>query len=119
MQRRKIGLLMSTFFVLVLFSSCVTQSSLYSWGNYSNDVYSYYKEQTPASLERLTETYENLLDHQSGTRGVTPPGAYVEYGYLLCLQGQKEKGLDMINREKELYPESAIFVDRILASLNK
>ena len=119
MKRNKIGFLISTLFVLFILPSCVTQNSLYSWGNYSNDVYTYYKKQTPASLEALTKTYQNILAHQSGTRGVTPPGTYAEYGYILCLQGNKSEGMEMINKEKELYPESTKFVDRIVAGLNK
>lgn len=119
MIRNKIRFLISTLFVLVTFSSCAIQDSLYSWGNYSSNVYTYYKKQTPASLEKLTGTYEKIIDRQSGTRGVTPPGTYIEYGYLLCLQGKKQEGMEMINKEKELYPESTKFVDRIAASLNK
>ncbi|MFA6831600.1 MAG: DUF4810 domain-containing protein [Bacteroidaceae bacterium] len=119
MKKHKIGFLISTLLVLITLSSCATQTNLYSWANYSDDVYTYYKKQTPASLENLTKTYQNLLEHQRGTRGVTPPGTYVEYGYLLCLQGQKQEGMEMINKEKELYPESTTFVDRILSSLNK
>ncbi len=101
-------------------SSCVTPvSTLYSWDNYDSAVYTYYKKQTPKSLERVTKMYQEITTSPKGTRQVPPPGACAEYGYLLCLQGKKAEGMPLLEKEIELYPESKKFVERIISTINK
>ncbi len=101
-------------------SSCATPvTSLYSWDKYDTAVYTYYKKQTPKSLEKVTQMYEKITTDPKGTRQVPPPGACAEYGYLLCLQGNKAQGMPLLEKEMELYPESKKFVERIISSINK
>lgn len=101
-------------------SSCMTPvKSLYSWDKYDTAVYTYYKKQTPKSLEKVTKMYEKITTDPRGTRQVPPPGACAEYGYLLCLQGKQAQGIPLLEKEMELYPESKKFVERIISSINK
>ncbi|SHF13205.1 hypothetical protein SAMN05444405_105174 [Bacteroides luti] len=116
----KIKLICVACFALFL-SSCTTQqSALYSWKNYEKTSYNYYKKQTPESTEALLNTYAILIAKQDqGTRKVVPPGTYAEYGFLLAQTGKKEEGISMMKKEIEVYPESKVFIERIIKMLEK
>ncbi|OAV72895.1 hypothetical protein Barb7_03035 [Bacteroidales bacterium Barb7] len=55
-----------------------------------------------------------MIKKPKGTRKVVAPGIYAEYGYLLLQNGKKAEGLTMLKKERELYPESAIFMDNLI-----
>lgn len=111
---------------------------------YENLAYQSYDKQTPKSLCQLVALYENMVTNPGGTRQVPPPGICAEYGYLLlqpetaetflnnATAAQKrlfksddynalflEKGKEMLQKEVELYPESARFVEPLIKKLAK
>lgn len=105
---------------VVLLCACTTTNSLYSWNNYENSSYNYFKKQTPESTQALLKTYAKIIEQQDrGTRKVVPPGTYAEYGFLLVQNGKKEEGLAMLKKEIETYPESKVFIDRIIKMVEK
>ena len=77
----------------VLLSSCGSTSKLYSWYNYEPVSYAVAKK--------------------------PPPGICAEYGYLLYKQGQQERGLRLLEREIQLYPESTFFIGNLIKQLKK
>ncbi len=104
----------------LLCASCTnTPKSLYSWNDYENASYSYYKDQTPESSEKLMKTYQAMINNPKGSRKVAPPGIHAEYGYLLLQNNKKDEGLAMFQKEKELYPQSAIFMDRLIKQFSE
>ena len=48
-----------------------------------------------------------------------PPGIYADYGFLLVSIDETEKGIQMLKQEMVLYPESRVFITRILNMLNQ
>lgn len=114
------------------------------WGSgdatkYEELAYRNYDKQTPESLCALVCLYEDMVTHPGGTRGVVPPGIYAEYGYLLLQPATAEafmshasssqrkmfsssdfgtffpgRGVEMLQKEMELYPESAKFIKPLL-----
>lgn len=116
---RKLAIV-SALFCSLLFTACDTQSALYSWKNYEKTSYNFYKNQTPESAEALMATYAQIIEKQeiSSTK-IVPPGTYAEYGFLLVQRGKKEDGLAMLKREIDYYPESKVFVERIIKMLDK
>jgi hypothetical protein len=57
---------------------------------------------------------------KSKTSGLlVPPGIYAEYGFVLAQEGKSEEAQVYFNLEKEKYPESKIFVDRLISTLGK
>ena len=58
-----------------------------------------------------------IIKKQNGTRGMIPPGLYADYGYVLIQSNKIEEGKLMLQKEVELYPESKVFIDRILKML--
>tara|TARA_B100001564_G_C20332844_1_gene530913 strand:+ start:297 stop:656 length:360 start_codon:yes stop_codon:yes gene_type:complete len=109
--------------LLFLLSSCSKQATLYSWGSkkktsYFKTSYSYLKKSNTESMEMLKLSYEDIINNQKGIRKTVPPGIYADYGFLL-LENNDEKGKDFLKKEMILYPESKIFISRILKMLEK
>ena len=110
--------------VLFLISSCAPPTSLYTWGSkkkydYLKASYNYLKVSDEESTIALKASYEDIIEKQKGTRKTVPPGIYADYGFLLVSINETEKGIEMLKREIILYPESTIFITRILNMLNK
>lgn len=139
-MRRLLPLLLST----LLLVSCAS-SRLYYWGGgsditaYQRLTYEYYKSQSPDDLCRLLILYDDMVSHPGGKRGTVPPGICAEYGFLLlqpetasifasnATQRQKKQlssidftahGVEMLNKEMELYPESQPFIAPLLQRLS-
>ena len=104
-----------TFFLIALtLTSCSSTTKLYEWRNYEDSSYRYLKAQTPEAQEDLMKTYKTMIGKSKGSRAVVPPGIYAEYGYLLIMNGKREEGVQMLEKEKELYPESTVFMNRLI-----
>lgn len=99
---------------ILLFASCTTQKPLYSWGKYEITSYNYLKNSDEKSTQELIETYQKIIEKQKGSRGVVPPGIYADYGFILLQANKTEEGKAMLLMEIALYPESKVFIDRIL-----
>lgn len=104
--------------LLMLLGSCATTNPpLYTWNNYSVSTYNYVKSKTDADRNALIKTYEKIINKQVGTRKCVPPGVYADYGFLLIQTGQNEKGKEMLTKEIALYPESKVFIERLLNNM--
>jgi hypothetical protein len=71
------------------------------------------------STQQMIETYQKIIEKQKGTRQAVPPGIYADYGFLLLQANREEEGKAMLMKEIALYPESKIFIDRILKMMEK
>ena len=100
----------------IVFSSCSSAPlPMYQWYGYENAAYNYVKVSDDESLTALTDAYQQILDGQEKTvRQVPPPGICADYGFMLIQAGKTEEGKELLLKEKELYPESAQFVDSVL-----
>ncbi len=101
--------------LLVLTTGC--QSELYRWGDYDASVARMYATSggydPAAEIDRLARQVEET-EHR-GQR--VPPGLRAHVGYLVIEAGNLERGVGYLNAEKTAYPESAAFVDGMLARL--
>lgn len=97
-----------------LFSSCMSTSTLYYWGNYEDTSYKHYKQGTDEAKAELMATYEKMIEKQTGTRKTVAPGICAEYGFMLVQAGKVEEGINYLKKEIELYPESKVFIERII-----
>ncbi|MEI6556669.1 MAG: DUF4810 domain-containing protein [Paludibacter sp.] len=105
-------------FALCAMYSCTTQK-LYSWSNYESTSYNYLKASNDQTSAELLKSYQEIINKQNGTRGVVPPGVYADYGFLLLQLNKTKEGKEMLMKEIELYPESKVFIDRILKKLEQ
>ena len=106
---------------------------------YEQLAYKHYDQQTPESICELVVLYEDMINNPGGSRNTIPPGICAEYGFLLlqpntlesfekyATQKQRkafdttdyatlfnDKGIQMLEKEMELYPESVTFISPIL-----
>lgn len=104
---------------MALLGSCTTQQPLYTWANYETSSYNYLKNSNEKSTPELIETYKLIIEKQKGSRAAVPPGIYADYGFLLLQANKIEDGKSMLLKEISLYPESKVFIDRILKKLEQ
>lgn len=110
---KKVLLAVFSASLVVLLASCGT-TRMYSWYNQQEDYYNYVKKSDKESMENLIKTYDMIITKQTESRGIVPPGIYADYGYLLLQSGKTKEGKAMLEKEVELYPESAVFVNSLL-----
>ena len=113
---RKILLLLG---LVVILASCTSQKPLYTWEGYDAYSYQYLKKRDSDSRQELLETYQKIIDDQDGQRNTVPPGIYADYGFLLIQDQKTKEGKEMLAKEIENYPESEIFITRILKMMER
>ena len=111
---------------------------------YEHLAYKNYDKQTPESLCKLICMYEDIVSTPGGSRKMPPPGICAEYGYILLIPENAaifaehatamqrrtfasrdfasffpQKGKEMLQKEIELYPESAKFIAPLMERLCK
>ena len=111
---------------------------------YENLAYRNYDKQTPESICKLICMYEDIVINPGGIRQMPPPGICAEYGYMLLIPENAEifekyattmqkrtfastdyaaffpeKGKELMQKEMELYPESAKFIAPLIERLCK
>lgn len=105
--------------IIAILAACTTQKPLYTWGHYETTSYNYLKNSDEKSIQEIIENYQEIIGTQKGTRGVVPPGVCADYGFILLQEGKTEEGKEMLIKEIALYPESRIFIDRILKMIEE
>jgi hypothetical protein len=105
--------------LVLLFASCTVQKPLYTWSKYETTSYNYLKNSDEKSTEALIKTYDEIIQKQKGSRGVVPPGIYADYGFVLLQANRTAEGKAMLEKEIALYPESKVFIDRVLKMMEE
>ncbi len=107
-------------FIATFLSSCSASKQLYSWSNYEKATYSYLKKEDEKSIEGVIDEYTKIIsDQKKGVRGIPPPGIHADYGFFLMKQGNIRDAKLNLKKEISIYPESKIFIDRILKMLDR
>ena len=102
------------FICLILLSACQhVEKETFYWGNYSSSLYDLKKNPDDKKLEAHKEQLLQIIDVSQKDNYQIPPGVNAEYGYILIKQGKEKEGIEYLNKEIQLYPESAIFIERI------
>jgi hypothetical protein len=102
----------------VLLLGCSTPT-LYSWGHYEERIYASYV--TPRTMSPEAQVAELEQDYQKARaeNKRMPPGFHAHLGYMYFQLGKLDQARRELESEKTEFPESAVFVDRLLASLKK
>ncbi len=112
--------------------------------NYEDLSYRRYDKESPKVICKAIVMYEDLLTNAGGSRRVPPPGICAEYAHMLlqadimnlfnenATQEQKEqfaqssygndpytKAMKLLEKEIELYPESAHFIKPLITKFKK
>ncbi len=109
----KKNLLLTTALAVVVLSGCQTTKPLYHYGSYQSNVYDHFKAEDSTVLKQIDELEKTLASAPKYNLNVAP-GIYAHLGYLYIQSGQVDTGVNYLAKEKELYPESAKYVDFLL-----
>jgi hypothetical protein len=66
--------------------------------------------------EQIDELSEDIATAEAKGR-VVPPGVHAHLGYMYLQQGNAMASRAEFETEKRLYPESAVFMDRLLSQM--
>lgn len=98
----------------LLLAGCQTHRPLYFWGHYEPAIYQSYAAPQKAPPERQIEWL--LEDREKAAAKNLPvnPGFHAHLGYLYYQVGKTDLALKEFETEKQLFPESAVFMDRLM-----
>ena len=94
-------------------------TTLYSWGHYEERIYASYLSPGTTSPEAQAAELERDYEKARAENRRVPPGFHAQLGYLYVQLGKLDQARRELEAEKTEFPESAVFVDRVLASLPK
>jgi hypothetical protein len=99
----------------LLLAGCITpEPPLYRWGAYEDIIYSGYRDSgssDPAN-DALLLSEDMARTEAEGLQ--VPPGVRIHLGYLYFEQGRDDEAMALFEMERELFPESAVFVNGLL-----
>ena len=99
-------------------AACAPQT-LYRWGSYEQLVYDMYANPGKAdSATQIAKLSEDVERTNAEGKNVAP-GVHAHLGYLYYTQGQVAQAAEELTIEKQLFPESAVFVDGMLARMQR
>jgi hypothetical protein len=104
-------------FLLALCSGCQTTRDLYNWGRYEPLTYATLAKPHEISFGEQTILLEEDIEIGRSKDLLPPPGLYAHLAYLYLQAGDVDSAVGAFQREKELYPESEVFVDQMLNKL--
>ena len=86
--------------------------TLYSWHGYDDALYRQAKapQDNQAYLERLKQ----IIEAAETSKDKVPPGIYAEYGYALFTNGQLDDAIAYYQKERDTWPESSVFMEKML-----
>lgn len=113
MNRRARGALLP---LLLLPAACVSAPPSFRWEVYDEVVYREFLDGDADPAELARELGEEM-ERSVGAGAAIPPGVRAHLGHLLLRTGDAGGAAVLFREEKERYPESAVFMDRILAGL--
>jgi hypothetical protein len=102
---------------LVLLTGCAAPPTLYSWGHYEAVVYATYAKPGAVPPERQIELLEEDYQKARSEGKPVPPGFHAHLGYLYFQIGRLDEARREFETEKAWFPESSVFMDRLLARL--
>ncbi|MFK0377681.1 DUF4810 domain-containing protein [Pandoraea sp. NPDC090278] len=97
---------------ILALSGCATPPKpLYDWEGYQPQVYEYFKGE---SKEAQIIALERDLEKIKASNHAAPPGYHAHLGLLYASVGKSDKMVEEFQTEKQLFPESASYIDFLL-----
>ena len=104
--------------LIALFAGCAPPTK-YSWGQYEDLVYDFYAKPGQTPPERQVEKLEEDYQKARSANKPVPPGWHAHLGYLYYELGKTDQAKQQFETEKASFPESAVYMDRLLAKFEK
>jgi hypothetical protein len=104
--------------LISLLAGCEAPSHYY-WGHYEALIYASYSTPGKVSPEMQVEKLEQDYQQARAANKPVPPGFHAYLGFLYFQLGKMDQAKQEFMTEKANFPESAVFMDRLLANLDK
>lgn len=98
---------------LILICGCASTPQMYQWGDYQRQVY--HRFAANSESQEQIEAMERTLKINKENKPM-PPGFHAHLGLLYGETGRFDEMREQFTTEKELFPESAGFMDFLLSS---
>lgn len=111
----KMMTLSSLLIAAALLAGCAPKApkTIYYWGDYQQQVYSYYQ---PGSDPLKQIDALNLdIEQARAVNQPVAPGLHAQLGLLFAKTGDTNKAFDQFAIEKQLFPESAPYMDFLMS----
>jgi hypothetical protein len=111
----------SLFLLLVVatvLTACARKPLLYRWGSYNEQIYVMYRDPGKAPPEKQLEDLERDYQRARAANKPVPPGFHAHVGYLYFQSGKADQALQSFETEKALFPESTVYMDRLIARIH-
>jgi hypothetical protein len=103
---------------ILLLTGCAAPT-LYTWGHYEELIYVSYAAPGKLSPEMQIAKLEEDYQKARATNKRMPPGWHAQLGYLYYQTGKMDQAHQEFLTEKAEFPESAVFIDRLLINFKK
>lgn len=101
--------------LVVVCSGCASHRGLYEWGTYEDQVYAMYADPGKSSPQQQILKLEADAERARAANRPLPPGYHAYLGYLYYGSGMTDKAAAAFDTERRLFPESAPYMDRLIA----
>lgn len=108
-----------TFLTLALLAGCAPSAETFYWGEYSSTLYDLKKNPDDKTLAAHKKELLLIVEQSGKKHKKVPPGVYAEYGYILLRSGGEAEGMEYLDKETTLYPESVVFIQRIKSEYSR
>lgn len=103
---------------LACLCGCATAPPLYHWGHYEQLVYDMYLKPGEADPSTQVDLMIQDIERAQTSDQRVPPGVHAHLGYLYFNLGKLDLSGEEFLIEKELFPESVVFIDGILERMS-
>jgi hypothetical protein len=93
--------------------------TLYDWGEYEDSIYRMYVKSGEFRPEAELHVIETLMEEDALQLRRIPPGVRAHAAMLCAATGDTSAAAAYLRGEKEAFPESAAFVDGMLARMSR
>lgn len=114
----RIVYLLGGLMMLTVFTGC-RAPTIYSWGHYEDLVYVSYASPGKLSPKDQIDQLEKDYQKAKAENKPVPPGFHAQAGYLYTQLGKLDDARKEFEAEKVSFPESGVFMDRLIANLKK
>ncbi len=111
------GRLFPFLIAAALLAGCARAPLLYQWGSYEEQVYVMYSDPGKVPPEEQLLSLEKDYQRARSADRPVPPGFHAYMGYLYFQLGKDDQALQSLETEKALFPESAVYMDRLIARI--
>lgn len=100
---------------LLLVTGCNSTPPNYYYGEYTSTVYSYFKADE-ITIDEQVEQLEEIIQTAAQNNMLVAPGVHAHLGMLYFELGNQSLGIQNLEIEKQLFPESSTYIDFLLKS---